>query len=200
VDSVKKIRTFIALKPPENWIEQLNRIATELKRELRSNEVKWVQPEQIHITLRFLGYIFPDQLPAVVEGLNRSARDTEPFILRGSALGCFPTVRRARVLWLGIEDQGQRCGELRRSITDETSAVGEPREDRVFTPHLTLARIGHLERSEVSVLERLVKRPVEISTDWKVSEVLLMQSHLLSAGAQYDVLHRGPFGLQGHTL
>jgi 2'-5' RNA ligase len=200
VDSVKKIRTFIALKPPDEWIEQLTRIASELKRELPSNAVKWVQAEQIHITLRFLGYILADEVPDVVEGLSRSARETEPFVLRGSALGCFPSVRRARVLWVGVEDQAQRCGELHRSVQEETRSIGEPPEERAFTAHLTLARIRHLEKSEVTVLEEVVNRAVKISGDWKVSEVLLMRSHLSSGGAQYEVLHRGPLGLESHAL
>src|SRR5262245_49811530 len=128
MDTIKKIRTFIALKPPCDWIEQLTRIASELRRELRSKEIKWVQPEQIHITLRFLGYILPDQVPVVVEGLNRSASDNQPFLLRGSALGCFPSVRRARILWLGVEDPAEGCGELQRKIQEETTGIGEPPE------------------------------------------------------------------------
>ena len=173
---------------------------SELKRELRSKEVKWVQPEQIHITLRFLGYIWPDEVEGVAEGVNRSVRDTRPFVLRGGRLACFPSVQRPRVLWLGVEEQAESCSELQRRIQRATSGIGEPAEDRGFVPHLTLARITHLERSEVAVLERVGKRPVEISTDWKVSEALLMQSHLSSAGARYEVLHRAPLGLPGEAL
>jgi RNA 2',3'-cyclic 3'-phosphodiesterase len=204
VDSPKKIRTFIAIKPPEYWIEHLAEAAKRLKKELQSKEIKWLQPEQLHITLRFLGYILPDEVPIVVQALNRVAQTTEAFVLRGGALGCFPTVRRARVLWVGVEDQEQRTDELRKLVAQETRAIGEPPEERDFTPHLTLARIRQLDRSEAEMLERAVSRPVAILTDWKVSEVLLMQSHLSSTGARYEGLHSAPLGFatsgQGQML
>jgi 2'-5' RNA ligase len=189
-----KVRLFVALKPPEEWIKQLATVATELRTQLRSKEIKWVQPEQIHITLRFLGYILPDEVAAVVQGVNRAAAGEKPFVLRAGALGCFPSVRRARVLWIGVEDSQQLAAELQRKISDQTASLGEPPEDRDFTPHLTLARIKHVERSAAEALERMLERPVGLSRDWNVSEVLLMQSHLSSAGARYEVLHSAALG------
>ncbi len=192
MESSKKIRTFIALKPPEHWIDALAKVADELKNDLRSKEIKWVQPEQIHITLCFLGYIRLDQIPTVIEALNKVGSASAMFTLRGGPLGCFPSVRRARVLWLGVEDRQDSAAELQKRIMRETSGLGEPPEDRDFTPHLTLARIGRLERSEAAALERLVEKSVTFSRDWKISEVLLMQSHLSSSGARYEVLHSAP--------
>jgi len=185
VNPVKKIRAFIALKPPPEWTEQLGRVQDNLQKELRSPAIKWVQPQQIHITLRFFGYILLEQVDPIVAAMNKIAAQTEAFTLSARGLGCFPSTRTPRVLWVGVED---RCVvELQEQITTATRMVGQEPEDRPFSPHLTLARIKDLPREEGKVLERVHK--ISLSPEWQVTELLLMQSHLSPEGARYEVVH-----------
>ena len=188
VTGPKKIRVFIALQPPSEWIKQLGGLQASLKKELRAREIKWLQLEQIHITLRFFGYILPQEVQLIGAAMNRVAAETEPFTIFATGLGCFPSLRRPRVLWVGVEDRG--VTKLQAGITKETRTIGEKPEDRPFSPHLTLARIKDLPREEGKVLEGM--RTIKLSPEWRVTELLLMQSHLSSAGARYEIIHSAP--------
>src|SRR5262245_33012476 len=133
MEEPKKIRTFVALKTPPEWDAAVGEIQAQLKKEIRNSEIKWVDPEQIHITLRFLGYILPDQIQEVTKALDQAAAESDPFAVTLTGIGCFPSVRRPRVLWVGVKDPAQCASALQAQVTNLTQAIGEKPEDRPFT-------------------------------------------------------------------
>src|SRR6476659_9676034 len=107
-DRSGKIRAFVALKPPSSWIGELRQIQATLRKELGSRDFKWVDPEQMHITLRFFGSIATEQIPDVAGMITKAIAGVPQFILCAGSLGCFPSLRKPRVLWMGIEDSPQQ--------------------------------------------------------------------------------------------
>jgi 2'-5' RNA ligase len=188
-DRAGKFRAFVALKPPPVCIAELSGIQAALRKELGSRDYKWVDPEQMHITLRFFGSIAGQQVAEIVAKLTKATAGVSSFILRAGTLGCFPSSRKPRVLWMGVQDSAQQSALLQRRIQKETGDLGQAPEDRPFSPHLTLARVKEPDRAGRELLERLLRNEWTLSADWQVSEVLLMQSHLSRQGATYEILH-----------
>jgi RNA 2',3'-cyclic 3'-phosphodiesterase len=182
----KKIRAFIALKTPAAWDAALGELQNELKGKVRSKAFKWTKPEQIHITLRFFGYLLPERVEAVSKRMGEVVRGHAVFGLRCEGLGCFPSSRRPRVLWVGIAGDTVALETLQASVTVATRNFGEPPEDRTFKAHLTLARIQQAERSAIEGLEKAIERGFAIEAEWRVKELILMQSHLSPQGARYE--------------
>lgn len=192
----KKIRAFVALKTPPDWDIELGKLQEDLKSELRTKSIRWTKPEQVHITLRFLDSISREEAEIVAAALPAICEGHEPFSLQCEGLGCFPNVRRARVLWVGIGGAVERVRKLQEAVVLATREVGKPPEKRLFKPHLTLGRIEGLERSNIERLENLLEGGFRIETEWRVTEVLLMQSHLSSHGARYETIARCELGRQ----
>ncbi len=182
------VRAFIALRPPAAWTEAFASWQATLRSELPDPGIRWVRPEHIHVTLRFLGAIRAEEASAVAARITRATSLCAPFVLKAGRLGCFPSPRRPRVLWAGLEGEVQAVVALQRRVAEETAEIGEPLEDRAFTPHLTLARIKELSGRTQEIVERSLSVPVEVRQPWPVSEVLLMRSHLGAGGAEYEVL------------
>ena len=193
-EGAKKIRAFIALKTPPEWDAELGKLQERLKAELRTKAIRWTKPEQVHITLRFFGSISVDEVERVAAAFPRICAGHQPFSLRCEGLGCFPNVRRARVLWVGIGGQVERVRRLQEAVVLATGKIGKPAEERLFKPHLTLGRIEGLERSSGERLEKLVEGGFQIEAEWTVTELLLMHSHLSSQSARYETIARCDLG------
>ena len=192
----KKVRAFVALKTPAEWDGALRHLQEELKTRLRSKAFKWTKPEQLHITLRFFGYILPDEVIAVRQRIQEIISGHGAFNLRCEGLGCFPNSRRPRVLWAGITGDTNALAALHYSVTLATRNFGERLEDRPFKAHLTLARIQQAERSAITALEEMIERGFGIEVAWQVHELILMQSHLSSHGAQYEAIATWPLACE----
>lgn len=184
----QKIRAFIALKPPDSWGQQLGKLQRELKDQLRTKAVRWSAPEQIHITLRFLGSIRESEAIEVAKRLRGVAEQNAAFRLRCEGLGCFPNARRPRVIWAGLDGDLDSISRLHDAVNEATSGFGEPPDERPFTPHLTLARVQNLERSNLERLESILVRGFETEEAWEVTAVLLVRSHLSPQGSRYETL------------
>jgi 2'-5' RNA ligase len=184
----KKIRAFAALKTPPDWDEQLRRAREGA--EITGKGIRWVDPKQIHLTLRFFGSIEPAEVDRITDLLGRSSAGIGPITLHGEGLGCFPSVRRPRVLWVGLTGSRNELAELNRRITEATSQIGKPPEVREFKPHLTLARIENLEGRQLAGLRQFIERGLRLQSEWMVTELLLMQSHLSPQGARYELLSK----------
>src|SRR6267378_4659064 len=107
-------------------------------------EARWVRPESLHITLKFIGEQPPERVEAITEHLRRV--EGSAFEIRAGGYGFFPTAKAPRVFWIGIH-AGPQLTELAESIDIDVAEVGIPREDRPYSPHLTLARAGAGRRS-----------------------------------------------------
>jgi RNA 2',3'-cyclic 3'-phosphodiesterase len=190
----QKIRAFIALSIPHSWKEEFEVLQASLKRELPFKSFRWVDPAQIHLTLRFLGYILPSEANAVSEHLVRIATGQQPFNVCAQDLGVFPGPSRPRVLWVGLVGAEAELQDLQRSINAATSSIGEEPEDRPFTAHLTLARLKDPDRSDLRQLSSVIQRGYESREPWMVGSLDFFRSHLAPSGARYELLSSHPLG------
>ena len=185
----EQIRSFVAIELPEEAKKGLARLRKQLERD-EHRFVKWVDPGGIHLTLKFLGNIPSKQVTEITEAMGKAVQGISPFRLEISGLGAFPSLKQARVLWVGIGGELDQLSTLQQNIDSVLAALGFAREERPFVPHLTLARV----REGASLAERrsfgeLVgsaafegKYPIEVEA------VRLMRSQLTPAGALYTCL------------
>jgi RNA 2',3'-cyclic 3'-phosphodiesterase len=187
------IRAFIAIELPEAVKWELEALQRRLWVE-PADGIKWVAPQGIHLTLKFLGWVKPDQIEAIKSAIAGAVAGFTPFEIRLSGLGAFPNLRRMNVVWSGLSGDLDQLASLQRSVEKYISPLGFPTESRPFSPHLTLARL----RDEVppEVKEKLAKKlsGIKFETDLPipVDSVSLMQSTLLPTGAIYTRLATFP--------
>jgi 2'-5' RNA ligase len=135
-----KTRTFIAVEAIDGVHAQAQ-AAIERLRPLASN-VKWVEPENLHWTLQFLGDLKDEEIAEVCRRVQKVVAQVEPFSLTGASVGAFPKLDRPRVLWLGAGEGSQQFIELAGAIEQNLANMGFRGENRQFVPHLTLGRVG----------------------------------------------------------
>ena len=133
------MRSFIAVKISS---DQRNKIA-ELIRDFRRYDtgVKWVRPENMHITLKFLGEVDKKILPEIFNSLEKSLTNDQVFDFNLKALGCFPNVRRPRVIWVGIDRGANNLKALAAKVDSVLMDFGFEKEKRGFSAHLTIGRV-----------------------------------------------------------
>lgn len=182
------MRSFIAIELPEITRDSLSRIQEELK--ASAADVKWVKPENIHLTLKFLGEIDADQLSKINLILEAVAKEKKSFSLRLSSLGAFPKVDYPRVIWVGI-DQGERqTQELAKTLEEKIEKLGIPKEDRAFSSHITIGRVkSSLGRDKlVSSLKGLQGYFKDNPQEFTVNKITLFKSTLVPAGPIYEAI------------
>lgn len=182
------LRVFIALPVPDDVKRSLGELIHELAVVTPEKSVRWGRPEQIHLTLRFIGGVPESEVPAITEALQRACSGKGSIALKTSALGCFPHRRAPRVIWVGLDGDVDELALLAEHVTQRTARWGQP-EERVFHPHLTLGRSAAKSRSGLSHLGKALagwEAPPELS--WTCRRVELIQSRLLPDGAQHTTL------------
>jgi len=185
----EQIRSFIAIELPEEAKEGLARLRKELERD-EHKFVKWVDPGGIHLTLKFLGNIPSKRVTEITEAIKEAAQGISPFHLEISGLGAFPSIRQARVLWVGIGGEVDKLSRLQKNIDSALAALGFAKEERPFVPHLTLARIreGASPPERRSFGELVGSTTFEDKYHVEVEAIRLMRSQLTPAGAIYTCL------------
>lgn len=133
------LRAFVAIRLPGELLTRLKSLQADLVREF-GFPIRWVAPEKIHLTLKFLGEIEPDQVEEVREAMTGAARKSAPLFLRARGLGVFPRIANAKVFWVGLEGQTHELIELQKRLDEELARVGFQKETRPFRAHLTLGR------------------------------------------------------------
>lgn len=178
------IRSFISINLNETLKKEINNLLMDLK--THNFDVKWVPVENLHVTLKFLGHITDETVEKVKKKLYNIASSFKPFRLRFNGMGFFPDRKRPRVIWIGISDS-DILKILQETIDKRLTEIGFEREERGFSPHLTIGRIRSLrDREKLIGLIDTIK-------DWKfgsidVDRVYLMKSDLRPGGAQYSVI------------
>jgi 2'-5' RNA ligase len=182
---MEQIRSFIAIELPTELKQELARLESQLK---AGNQpwVKWVKPDSIHLTLKFLGNIDTDTTATITRAIKESARGIEPFRLEVKELGVFPNLKRVRVAWVGISGQVDKLSLLQKRLESQLTPLGFTAESRPFTPHLTLARLSErASPDEQQGFGRLIASTSFEGGDIEVKEISLMKSQLTRAGAIY---------------
>jgi 2'-5' RNA ligase len=181
-----RIRAFIAVDIPPLVRERIRSFQLPL-RDIPA-DVKWVRPENMHVTLKFLGDIEGGQVPLVLEKIREAATGLRPFKISLAGTGAFPNGRRARVLWIGVEAGCAPLSRLAESIEMRLEPLGFEREKRAFAAHLTLGRIQSPAGCE-EVIAAMEREPFR-TDPYRIEEVVLYQSELKSSGPVYTALGR----------
>lgn len=186
MSETKPLRLFLAASVPADQLEWLHGETASLRE--RWPAARWIPPANQHVTLKFLGSTPPDRLGAVLTASSSAAGVYQRCALRLAGLGVFPNLRRARVLWAGIEDPDAVLTRLAADLDAALEPLGYPTEGRPYRAHLTLARFKTPLRIEE--LPLLPKPPEAFS----LAAVGLWWSHLSPRGATYELLEELPLG------
>jgi 2'-5' RNA ligase len=186
----KPLRLFVAVDVPEQVRDRVQE-AIALWRE-RLPRARWVPKQNQHVTLKFLGSTWPRLVGWVTETVEAVARQSEPFETRVTGLGAFPSARRARVLWAGLDDPGGRMVALAADLEGALAKEFDP-EKRAFTPHLTVARFD----PPVPFDDEEVAAADVASEPFAVDQLVLFRSHLRRPAPIYEPIGEFAFGSPG---
>jgi 2'-5' RNA ligase len=182
------IRCFVALPVPIHISQALSDLQRRLRSELDSRALRWVNPEQIHLTMLFLGEVQHSRVDEMRSALKKACRDLEPIELEAHEIGCFPNARKPKVLWTGLHGDVQALQALQSRIARELQPFVERPDTKSFHPHLTLARVKFEDKVLPSRLASVMNSHQMEPIPWTVREVLLMESVLRPEGPLYSVL------------
>ena len=183
------IRTFIALPLPPDWTDALGRVISELRRALPSG-VRWVDPEGIHLTLKFLGPTDPNLTDRIIDALVRNLETPAVPRLALSGLGTFPAGRNPRVIWAGVSGDPETIESLQERAETAAVSLGWPPEKRPFRPHLTLGRVRDRvpPRQRHTIADVIARAYRPAASVWRPDTVRLYRSELTPSGAIYTSL------------
>jgi 2'-5' RNA ligase len=182
------MRTFIAIELPKETKEYLVRIQNKLKSS--GADVKWVEPANIHLTLKFLGDIDEDTKVKVVSALSIIAAGKESFIASLSSIGAFPSTRSPRVIWAGLSLGDDQVKEIAKQIDSDLEKTGLAKENREFSSHITLGRTrSSKNRIELVKLLNSLSRTQQESLEFWISKITFFKSTLTPKGPIYEALH-----------
>lgn len=187
---MEKIRTFIAIELDESIQDGLTELQEQLKGKVPRDSVRWVRPDGIHLTLKFLGDVPVNQIEEITRALQKSCQGFAPFSLSCARLGCFPDLKRPRVVWVGIQEETGTLAQLQRAVEENVAPLGYSTEKREFSPHLTLGRIQkRVGSGDLRRLGELVgASEIGILGQMEVRSIHLMRSDLRPSGAVYTRL------------
>jgi 2'-5' RNA ligase len=191
---MEEIRTFVAIELTAAIKSELTRVQEMLKEKIATPHLRWVDSENIHLTLKFLGNIPPDRTQEITAALKEACEGLSPFIMHVSGLGCFPSTNNPRVIWVRVQEDTGRLKRLQEQVEERLATLGFKPEGQPFRPHLTLGRV----RKETHMgARRLIGGIVSATSigdlgQMEVGEISLMKSTLLPSGAQYSRLETVP--------
>lgn len=189
------IRAFIAVDLPPDLQEHLAQVVNALKEQLGDVPVRWVPAENMHLTLKFLGDVSLSNLDVLTDILRGETADREKMVVSLGGLGAFPTIKRPRVIWAGMEAPPD-LEALQRNLDKQTARVGYGRENRPFSPHITLGRVSrNATPDEVRFIgDVLNNMSIGYLGVARISAVHLYRSDLQSNGAVYSHIFSAPLG------
>ncbi len=183
------MRAFIAIELPDAVTEMLRAVRDELSKKAgKEDGVSWAKPENIHLTLKFLGEIEPSRVEDIYGELKKAAEGIEPFHLSAGGVGGFPGLKSPRVIWVGIKES-MELKQLHGNIEERLCRLGFEKEGRPFQPHLTLCRIRSSDAGRAAGKAAMeLKEAADIV--FKTDSFALFESELNPKGAKYSVLKR----------
>ncbi|MFQ5682780.1 MAG: RNA 2',3'-cyclic phosphodiesterase [Candidatus Binatia bacterium] len=175
------IRTFVGIRIDPEMAGRISEVQFQLERSLKG--IRWVGKENLHFTFKFLGDVQEEKVVPIVGALERVLSAIPSFPIYGGGLGVFPDIKRARILWVGLE--GETLRPLLAKMETTFERIGFARDKRSFKPHLTIGRWRHFDRKS-----ELLKGEIEKYRDCdfgetQVKEVVFFQSVLQREGAVY---------------
>ncbi len=180
------MRTFIAIELPQEIKEELGRLQEKLK--AAGADVKWVEPKNIHLTLKFLGEIDEQARNRICSTLEEICRTRKPFVIALSSLGAFPNTISPRVIWAGISQGDSEVKEIAQAVEEHLETIGFPKENREFSSHITIGRTrsGKNRQELTKLLANLTQKNLE--RQFPVTKIILFKSTLTPHGPIYEIL------------
>jgi 2'-5' RNA ligase len=187
------IRSFLAIELPKTILKKIE----EVQGDLRSPhaDVLWVNPEKIHLTLKFFGNIEESRIDLIVKSIEEPIRNTSPFSVIVKGVGAFPNLKNPRVVWMGLVDGKDILTSLQKKVESQLEKIGFQPEDRPFHPHLTLGRMKS-GRGKEDLMGRMEKHKEEEFGVFPVERVVLFKSDLKPTGPIYTPLKEMKLGGQ----
>jgi 2'-5' RNA ligase len=187
-------RLFTCVELPTEFLSSLNRI----QECLNVPSARWTRPEQMHITIAFLGDLAIEGQKALTQVVGEAAAQEQPFDAQISGIGAFPDFRKPRVIWAGVSEGTAELVRIEKVIVGGSRRAGlVPKRSAGFHPHITLGRLSRaLTGAECRTLEQSARRcsgeRFSGSSDWKITvdALTIMSSRLSSAGSTYTVEDR----------
>lgn len=183
------MRLFVAINIPKKERDRIHRSSRILREQ--GYPVRWVQPDLFHLTIKFLGDVRPESVASLEGVLEGVAGSAGPFVMKMGGFGAFPTIRRPRVLWVGVEPSpALRC--LKQDLEWALSEHGFDRETRAFHPHFTLGRSMADDGAGAFRGLDVLSSELSYENEAKVRKFDLMESHLSSSGPRYEIISSFP--------
>ena len=187
------IRSFLAIELPEAIRNKIDEIQGDLKSS--HADVRWVNPEKIHLTLKFFGNIEEARVESIIKAIENPVRNTPAFTAKVRRIGAFPHWKNPRVIWMGVIDEKGTLSPFQKELETELEGIGFEPEARAFRPHLTLGRVNS-SRGKEGLIQKMERYQEEDFGDFNVERIVLFKSDLRPAGPIYTLLREVRLGGQ----
>jgi len=186
---VETIRAFIAIKIPDEIKSKFGEVQRKLR--VPGADVRWVKPGNAHITLQFLGDTPVEKIEPIESALSRVATSHRPFDITITGLGVFPSLKRPRVIWIGIVEGANPLISLQASVVEEMTNLGYESEKRAYSPHITLGRVKSAKNVDKLISSLEAAREFRAG-NFRATEIHLIRSILSSEGPSYSTIFSAP--------
>lgn len=186
------MRTFLAINLSSTLDEKIEQLMTDLSDEFPAGTIRWSDPNNIHLTLKFLGQVEEQKIEAIAARCAEIAARSAGFDLEVGGFGAFPNVARPRVLWVGIREDSGELARLQLGLEQALEALDFEPDRKGFTPHITLGRLrkGTKPAAQKRIAEAAQRIRVPVLGAVGVDELVLYKSTLGPDGAVHEVLRR----------
>lgn len=184
------LRLFLALELSGQQKHLLHDLQSKLK--INLNGVRWVRPENMHLTVKYLGDTAEDLLETLKLDITEAMKTIEQFSIKYGECGVFPSPQKARVIWVGLKEGNAETLNLHEKVENTVIKLGLAPERRAYKPHLTLGRVRY--QLSPPAVESMVAENILFETDCAIVDgLVLFQSHLTKQGATYVPLYKANF-------
>lgn len=182
------MRTFIAIELPENIRMWLGNLQKELKSS--QADVKWVEPKNIHLTLKFLGEIDEKKIEKIIKIMDEAVKEKPTFTMRINSIGAFPSLSLPRVIWVGLDKGENETKLIAGDLEEKIAKTGIPKEERPFSSHITLGRVrSNLNRENlIQSLNNAMGALEKEELEFLATKITLLKSTLGSGNPIYEAV------------
>lgn len=185
-------RLFVAISLPDSVKAEIEKLQMELRQVFR-NDVRWTRREQFHLTLKFLGAVDPQAVDELIVSLHSACEHLPSLQARAEGIGCFPSLRHPRVLWVGVNDAGERLSLVQSAVERAVDRFSSEQSEVKFSGHVTLGRIQRMNHTQTETLANLADKMASHSFgEWDVKQIELIRSELGAGGSRYTTLAEIP--------
>jgi len=176
------LRSFLAIELPAAILKRIEGVQKDLKSSRA--DVRWVSPENIHLTLKFFGTIEESIIESIIKSIERPVQGAPFFSLKIQGMGAFPNLKNPRVIWMGFQEGKEMITAIQKQLEMEFEKIGFQPEDRPFHPHLTLGRMKS-NRGKEELAREMERHREEEFGSFQVEKVVLFKSDLTPKGPIY---------------